>query len=53
MFRPAGAAVTREQAWMAAVLAAAPGAVVSHTTAARLWDLPGFPDPDTRPTRRG
>lgn len=28
---------------MAAVLDAAPGAFVSHSTAAALWRLPGFP----------
>jgi len=39
---PAGAPPTWEQAVMAAVLAAGPGAVASHVTAARLWELPGI-----------
>jgi len=45
--------------WMAAVLAGGPGAVLSHRSAAALWDLTashGLPDvtvPSARRTRRG
>jgi hypothetical protein len=40
-----GVAPTSRQAVMVAVLAAGPGAVASHLTAAELWGL-HFPDPD-------
>jgi very-short-patch-repair endonuclease len=40
-------AVTREGAWMAAVLAAGPGAVLSHRSAAALW---GIRDSSRSPT---
>jgi hypothetical protein len=41
VFVTAGAVPTWEQAVLAAVLAAGPGAVASHLSAAALWGLPG------------
>jgi hypothetical protein len=46
VYRPVGAPVTREQAWLAAVLASALAAVLSHLSAAMLWGLRGFPEPE-------
>ncbi|MEA3077726.1 MAG: hypothetical protein QOF60_2634 [Actinomycetota bacterium] len=46
VLRTAGAPVTREQAWLAAVLASALAVVLSHLSAAMLWGLRGFPEPD-------
>src|SRR5205807_1777024 len=43
VYRLPGAPVTWKQKVMAAVLAAGPGAVASHKTAAALWGLAGFP----------
>lgn len=45
VFRAAGAPRTQEQAWLAAAYAA-PGSVLSHLTAARVWGYPTFPAPD-------
>jgi hypothetical protein len=44
VLRIAGAPRTKEQAWLAAVLAA-PGSYLSHTTACRAWDYLFFPEP--------
>lgn len=44
VYRLAGAAVTKEQSWLAAVLAAGAGVVLSHESAARLYRLLGFFD---------
>lgn len=55
VLRVAGSPATREQVWLAAVLDAGPGAVLSHVSAAALYDLPGFgvrPLHVTRPRRR-
>jgi len=41
VFAVAGSSLTWHQAVSAAVLAAGPGAVASHSTAAVLWELPG------------
>ena len=45
VLRPAGVPDTLEQAWLAAVLAARGDVVLSHLSAARLWELPDYPDP--------
>lgn len=45
VYRVAGAPPSREQAWLAAVLAA-PGSCLCHATAAKVWRYPCFPDPD-------
>ena len=42
VYRFAGAPVTRWQELRAAVLAAGPGAVASHRSAAELWGMPGI-----------
>lgn len=42
VYRAAGSPRTQEQAWLAAALAA-PGSVLSHCTAARIWGSPFFP----------
>lgn len=42
VYRRSGAPVTRAQRMLAAVLDVSPSAYVSHTSAAALWDLPGF-----------
>lgn len=55
VLRVAGAPMTPESCWTAAVLDAGDGAVLSHTSAAALWGLPGFdtfPIHVTRPRRR-
>ena len=41
VYRTAGTPRSREQAWLAAALAA-PGSVLSHATAARAWAFAGF-----------
>lgn len=46
VYRLAGAPVTRRQAWLAAVLAAGEGALVSHGTACELWAFRGFRPPE-------
>lgn len=46
VFRVAGAPVTQEQAWLAAVLSASADVVLSHHTAAAAWRLSGFDVPD-------
>ncbi len=43
---PAGVPPTWEQATMAAILAAGPGSLASHATAARLWDITPVPGSD-------
>lgn len=43
VFQLAGCAPTWESRVLASVLAAGPGAIASHFTAAALWDLDGFP----------
>jgi hypothetical protein len=43
--RVAGAAVSEEQCWLAAVLSSKQPVVVSHLTAARLHRFPKYPDP--------
>ena len=45
VYRFAGTAVTKEQAWLAAVLAAGANHLLSHESAARLHRLLGFFDP--------
>jgi hypothetical protein len=45
VYRAAGAPQSREQAWLAAALAA-PGSVLSHLTAASVWGFPNYPDPE-------
>ncbi|MBI2168202.1 MAG: hypothetical protein HYU28_01685 [Actinobacteria bacterium] len=47
VFRTLGAPVTQDQAWMAAVLSAEEGAVLSHQSAAAAWHLRGFDPPNT------
>lgn len=47
VYRTPGAPPTQEQAWLAAVLGAEPGTVLSHLSAAQAWRFPGFPDPNT------
>lgn len=42
VWRLVGSVDTAEQRVMAAVLGGGPGSVVSHQTAAWIWDLPGF-----------
>src|SRR3954470_15289693 len=42
VYRVGGAPVTWRQKVLAAVLAAGPGAIASHATAAALWMLSGF-----------
>ena len=42
LLRRRGSPVTAEQAAMAGVLAAGPGGVLSHGSAAALWAMPGF-----------
>lgn len=49
--RLAGAPSTDRQRAMLAVLDAGPGAVLSHQSAAALWDLPGFRLSDVHVTR--
>ncbi len=44
VYRVAGAPRSREQAWLAAVLAAS-GSVLSHLSAAMIWGYLYFPDP--------
>lgn len=44
VLRAAGSPRTREQAWLAAALAAE-GSVLSHLTATKVWGYPFFPDP--------
>ncbi|HVL64927.1 MAG TPA: type IV toxin-antitoxin system AbiEi family antitoxin domain-containing protein [Actinomycetota bacterium] len=44
--RTAGSAITRHQAWLAAVLAAPSNTVVSHRTATKLLRFPNCDDPD-------
>lgn len=51
VLRLVGTAETFEQRCMAAVLDGAPGAVVSHTSAAALWQLPGFPKDEIHVSR--
>lgn len=46
VFRIAGSPVTREQAWLAAVLGARADAVLSHHSAAAAWVLKGFEVPE-------
>lgn len=61
VFRLSGAPTTQDQAWLAAVLAAPDGAVLSHETAAVAWGLSEFEARDavdlltagTRPAMRG
>jgi very-short-patch-repair endonuclease len=44
VYRLAGSAPSQEQAYLAACLAAGPGAVASHRSAAALWGLRGIED---------
>ena len=46
-----GSAPTQDQMLMAAVLDAGPRAVISHWTAAALWDIPGFDGTDIHVSR--
>ena len=46
VYRPAGAPVTQEMAWMAAVLGAGPDTVLSHFSAARAYRFRSFGWPD-------
>lgn len=46
VLRIAGTDVTRRQTWLAAVLSARAGVVLSHGCAAALWCFRGFPDPE-------
>lgn len=46
VFRLAGAPLTQEQAWLAAVLEVGSRAVLSHRSAAAAWGLRGFDVPD-------
>ena len=51
VYRVPGSVPTWRQQLMAAVLAAGPGAVASHLSAAALWGLPGFPEAPVEVTR--
>ncbi|MBI2169276.1 MAG: hypothetical protein HYU28_07215 [Actinobacteria bacterium] len=46
VLRTRGAPVTQDQAWLAAVLSAERGAVLSHHSAAAAWGFRGFDPPD-------
>jgi len=52
VLRLSGSVPTPEQRYMAAVLDAGGGAVLSHEAAAALWGLPGFPPTKPVVTRR-
>jgi hypothetical protein len=45
VYRADGAPLSQEQAWLAGALAA-PGSLLSHRTATRIWSYPCFSDPD-------
>lgn len=61
VFRLSGSPPTQDQAWLAAVLAAPDGAVLSHLSAAAAWGISGFEVPNgvdlltagTRPAMSG
>jgi hypothetical protein len=47
VFRVAGAPETREQAWLAGALAAGDDHFLSYLTGSAVWELKGFPEPES------